>query len=109
LRYTGFEHSGSTRVFRFEQIVPSEDRRIFLVTVELSLFAKHHIALQEGPGLCLRLLTTDSGVGDRDDPKSRRALSDRDMLEHNARRPAARKSFQGGRTVQQSGSPDGET
>ena len=94
LRYTGFEQSGSIRIFRFEQIVPGEERKVFLVTADLDLFTKHHIGLQEGPALCLRLLTTDSDAPAQNGPQLRCSLSDRDMLAHIARRPAPRKRTQ---------------
>ncbi len=94
LRYSGFEQSGSMRIFRFEQLVPGEERRVFLVSADLSLFTKHQIGLQEGPALCLHLLATDSDSVVQNGPQFRCSLSDRDMLAHIARRPAPRKRNQ---------------
>jgi len=105
LRYTGFEQSGSIRIFRFEQFVPGEERKVFLVTADLDLFARHHIGLQEGPALCLRVLTTDADAPAQDGPPSQCSLGDRDMLAHIARRPAPRKRTQPRRNPRASSAP----
>lgn len=96
LRYMGFEHSGRTRIFRFERMVAGEVSRVFLVAADVDLFAKHHIGLQEGPALCLQMLTEDSATLAQNCSKFRYSLSDSDMLAHTARQPAHRKSAQPG-------------
>ncbi len=97
LRYLGFDQQKGMRVFRFERIAAGEVSRILLVTADVDLFAKHHIGLQEGPALCLHLLTEDPGPVTQDGPSLRYSLSDGDMLAHIARGPAQRKRARPGR------------
>ena len=92
LRYIGFEQSGSTRIFRFERIVPGEEKTVFRVAAELGLFTKHDIGLQEGPALCIHLLATESQTGGAAEPSHEQlSLGDHDMLAHRARQPVPRK------------------
>jgi cold shock CspA family protein len=81
LRYAGFEQKKGLRAYRFERRSPGEETAVFIVTVDLTLFAKHRIAIQEGPALCLRLLTGDS-------PQLESSLTEEDLLAHVARKPA---------------------
>lgn len=88
LRYVGFEQNQSLRAYRFDRRSPGEETVTFVVTADLTLFAKHRIAIQEGPSLCLRLLMT--GLDSPDAPGTlplRCALSEQDLLMHIARRP----------------------
>ena len=57
LRYLGFDQQQSIRAYRFERVVPGDESISFVVTTDLTLFAKYHIGIQEGPGLCRALLT----------------------------------------------------
>jgi cold shock CspA family protein len=84
LQYMGFEQTGSTRAFRFRRVVRGEETREFVVSAELALFGKHHVGLQEGPALSLRLLSEGPDT-------SASALTDEDMLAHVARRAVGRK------------------
>lgn len=99
LRYLGFEHRGSVRVYRFERLVPGEAKRSFTVDADLTLFTKHHVGIQEGPALCLHLLATelnlDSEAGQKASPCS---LTDREMLVYLAGRPAPRAKYGAKRT-----------
>lgn len=93
LRYMGFEQSGCTRVYSFEQIVPGEETKRFIVTADMGLFTRHRIGLQEGPALCLRSLTDELDAASATEPPGLRcSLSDQNMLAHLARRPAPKKS-----------------
>ena len=96
LRYMGFEQSGGTRIFRFERIAAGEVGRVFLVAANMDLFAKHHIGLQEGPALCLQMLTEDPVTLTQDCSKFRYSLRDRDMHAHIARRPVHRRNARPG-------------
>ena len=82
-RYMGFEQHQDVRVYRFEAAGAEGARRIE-VTIDLKLFTKHHIGMQEGPGLCLRHLAGTNGTGE-----TRSALTDGDMLAFIASRPVA--------------------
>jgi cold shock CspA family protein len=88
LRYVGFDQQQGLRAYRFERRSPGEETAAFVVTADLSLFAKHHVAIQEGPALCLRVLMTElestDGVRPRRVPS---ILSEEDLLAHIARRP----------------------
>jgi cold shock CspA family protein len=88
-RYMGFEHSGNLRLYRFERIVPGESRTTLVVNADLALFTKHHVGIQEGPAICLRLLiaaldVTDVAVAQLPPPY---ALTDREMVAYLASRP----------------------
>jgi hypothetical protein len=55
----GFDQLENARAYRFGVISRSEDDRKFIVTVDLALFRKHGVAIQEGPSLCARKLAAD--------------------------------------------------
>jgi cold shock CspA family protein len=99
IRYLGFEHRGSVRVYRFERLVPGEAKRSFTVDADLTLFTKHHVGIQEGPALCLHLLAAelnlDSEAGQQ---ASQCSLTDREMLVYLASRPAPRAKYGAKRT-----------
>jgi hypothetical protein len=85
-RYLGFEQIGTSRAYRFEEVIPGEQKKVFIVTIDTGLFKKHRVGIQEGPALCLRLLmeVPDFSVVE---PCS---ISDQDMLLHVARRPVVK-------------------
>jgi cold shock CspA family protein len=88
-RYMGFEHRGNLRLYRFERIVPGESRTTLVVDADLALFAKHHVGIQEGPAMCLRLLAAaldTAGVAVAQLPPPY-VLTDREMLAYLATRP----------------------
>lgn len=58
-RYLGFDQLANARAYRFGVISRTEDDRKFVVTVDLALFRKHGVAIQEGPSLCARKLAAD--------------------------------------------------
>jgi cold shock CspA family protein len=89
LRYMGFEQTDSIRAYMFERVSPGETTRGYLVTTDLALFVKHHVGIQEGPALCLRLLMEELAAADEAaQPPWRRSLTDEDMLAHVASRPS---------------------
>lgn len=91
LRYMGFEQSESIRAYRFERISAGTETKTFIVTTDLALFRKHHVGIQEGPALCLHLLTGELNAADAAHrPPSQCSLTDRDMLAHLASRPVPR-------------------
>ena len=90
LRYVGFEQIRTIRTYRFERTSLGEQTEIFAVNTDIALFTKYHVAIQEGPSLCLRLLTVGlegAGVGSLE-----RSLTEQDILTHVASRaiPGAR-------------------
>jgi hypothetical protein len=104
LRYVGFEHRGNTRAYLFEKFVPGTEKRTFAVDTDLALFARHHVAMQEGPALCLQLLVDELDAEGTTAPKSFKcALSDREMLAYLASRPVPRSKYGSKRTLPPSG------
>ena len=91
LRYVGFEHRGNMRVYQFEILIPGTQKRILTVDADVALFTRHHIGMQEGPALCLHLLTEQLDAGNTVARSSFNcALSDREMLAYLASRPTPR-------------------
>lgn len=92
LRYLGFEQAQNVRAYRFERLLPGEETTTLLVSADMTLFARYHVALQEGPGLCLHLLLAaepDSPV--QPVPQQQvggRLLTEQDILAHVAAHPA---------------------
>lgn len=59
LRYMGFESQGDARIYRFERLSRGEDKQTFALKIDMLLFRKYHVTIQEGPALCLWLLGTE--------------------------------------------------
>jgi cold shock CspA family protein len=88
LRYVGFDQVASIRSYKFERTAMGEETEIFIVTTDLTLFAKHHVGIQEGPTLCLHLLSAQlaaAGVAER--PHFQCSFTEQNMLSHVASRP----------------------
>lgn len=86
LRYMGFDQSRNMRVYKFgSSSVPGEPVSRFVVTVDLSLFLKHHINIQEGPTLCAQKLTADLQAQHQGEHE----LTNDDMVAYVADRAAA--------------------
>jgi hypothetical protein len=94
LRYMGFDQSKAVRIYRFDSIVDRAPAVRYIVAVDLTLFLKHHVGIQEGPSLCARKLASDlETVQQRE-----HTLTSEDLLayvtarsEAEARKAAARK------------------
>ena len=59
LRYQGFEQLQSARAFRFEIMVKGEAAKQAIVTVDMALFLRFRVGIQDGPSLCAAKLTAD--------------------------------------------------
>ena len=67
LRYMGFDQHDNTRVYKFDGVEGGHRIAQLVITADLMLFLKHHIAIQEGPDLCARKLSADlAGLGQDD-------------------------------------------
>ncbi|MCU1337767.1 MAG: hypothetical protein JWO19_3348 [Bryobacterales bacterium] len=76
LRYTGFHQSDNVRTYSFAELTSFQSAQ-HCVTVDVALLLKHHIAVQEGPELCLHKLMSDL----KDFPESiRHHFGDEDLL-----------------------------
>lgn len=85
LRYVGFDQEKNTRAYKFEQVTEGEDALRFVVSADLALFLKHHVGIQEGPGLCAHKLSADLEKTKEGDHR----LTDEDLLSYVAARAAA--------------------
>ena len=69
LRYLGFDQAQNTRAYKFKAIAKGDPAAYFVVTADMQLFLAHHVAIQEGPGLCAQKLASDlekSPAGDHE-------------------------------------------
>jgi hypothetical protein len=61
--YMGFSQQANVRSFRFQGVVPRErptkmaKNLEFLLTADMALLAQHRIRVQDGPTLCLKILS----------------------------------------------------
>jgi hypothetical protein len=61
--FMGFSQNANVRSYRFQGVVPRErpskmaKNLEFLLTADMSLLAQHRIRVQDGPTLCLKILT----------------------------------------------------
>lgn len=86
IRYTGFEQTNNIRTYKFQAWQTGEENQEAIVTVDLALFRKHRITLQEGPALCLRIVRDELQQTGSAEVVWKRALSDKEMLAHLASR-----------------------
>ena len=57
LRYAGFEQTGSVRTYLFDHVVVGQKSTHMVVNAEIPLFLKYHVSIQDGPALCLQVLS----------------------------------------------------
>jgi cold shock CspA family protein len=99
LRFIGFGQANCIRTFRFQAIVAGNETREYSVTVDMTLFGKHHVGIQEGPALCSRVVL--AGLATPSSEKVPLALTEKDILAHvesrrvPKRRVPKRKRFRG--------------
>ena len=55
----GFDQARNIRSYRFDRIGQGEITRRFVVAVDLGLFLKHRVGVQEGPSLCFHKLSIE--------------------------------------------------
>ncbi len=93
VRYQGFEQTNDVRSFKFQAWRTGEENQQAVVTADLALFRKHGVTIQEGPGLCLRLVEVElQQASPSQDGVWKRALTDKEILEHVAcRRQSGRR------------------
>jgi hypothetical protein len=59
--YQGFTHDGDTRSFTFQGIDEHKVETLFSIHVNLPLFARNKVSMQDAPSFCLQLLTNACG------------------------------------------------
>lgn len=86
VRYIGFDQAQGVRKYKFAAVADGQSARRFIVTVDVALLLKHHVAVQELPALCLRKLVADLEAS----PESRpHELGNDDLLAFALSRAAA--------------------
>jgi hypothetical protein len=55
----GFDQAKNIREYKFDGVAKDDPTTHFVVSADLALFIRHHVALQDGPALCLKKLTAD--------------------------------------------------
>jgi hypothetical protein len=88
LRYAGFEQVGSIRSYLFNRIVTGEKTTQVVMAAEIPLFMKHHLHIQDGPALCLHVLSEIDRQETEHTTTANRALTDEDIVAYLATRPA---------------------
>lgn len=69
--YEGFKHNGNRRCFQFRAVEKPPSEHVYSIEVDLALFSKHRVSVQEGPNFCLQILTRALTVGPIDLEKFR--------------------------------------
>jgi hypothetical protein len=82
LVYMGFTQQANLRCFHFERILAKGGLANlpkiaqFTLKADMALFTQHHVPVQEGPAICLRILTdTLSASGENELPSSSFAVT----------------------------------
>lgn len=86
LRYAGFEQAGNVRSYLFHRVVIGEKSTEVVVAIEISLFTKHRLRIQDGPALCLHVLLLDIEKAELAHAANHE-LTDEDIVAYLASRP----------------------
>jgi len=89
LRYMGFDQAQNKRVYKFDCTGGGKITTRFVVSVDMVLFLKHHVGIQEGPALCARKLNADFEAVAGTEPELTHELTNDDLLAYVAVRTAA--------------------
>jgi hypothetical protein len=93
LRYMGFDQAHDKRVYKFDCTGAGKSTTRFVVSVDMVLFLKHHVGIQEGPALCARKLNAGFDAEQGVDPllpqELTHELTNDDLLAYVAIRTAA--------------------
>ena len=83
IRYVDFDQNGNVREYKFERVSVNGESVGAIVSADVSLFSKHHVGIQDGPMLCLRLVMAEiDGSSATGQSPFRRSLTDQDMIYH---------------------------
>jgi len=83
--YSGFDQPQNVRHYRFSSVMRGEPAKTFTVSVDLALFLKHHVGIQEAPALCLKKL----GRADPEAARVQQELTDGDLAAYASDRAVA--------------------
>jgi hypothetical protein len=87
LRYVGFQHQGNCRKYRYERITPGEATQVFAVDADLELFQACRIAIQDGPTMCMRILTAGLEAGETSEAMASCCLTVQHIRDYQATLP----------------------
>ena len=88
LRYAGFEQTGSVRTYLFDHVVVGQKSTPLVVSAEIPLFLKYHVSIQDGPALCLQVLSSAvSKLEAADTSGPSRELTEDDIVAYLASKP----------------------
>jgi hypothetical protein len=59
LRYMGFRQENNRRIYSFDCLARGQSTNRVSVSVDMELFLKYHVGMQDGPTLCAQKLTAD--------------------------------------------------
>ena len=85
LRYMGFHQEQNTRVYSFDCTADGKSAVRLAVSVDMRLFLKHRVGIQEGPTLCAQKLTADLASNSPEEHE----LTNADLVAYTADRAAA--------------------
>jgi cold shock CspA family protein len=83
--YAGFDHPSNMRRYKFSAVARSQPTKLLTVSVDLALFLKHHVGIQEAPAMCLHKLSGS----DLQAAQVQYELTDGDLAAYVAERAAA--------------------
>jgi len=89
LRYVGFQHRENRRTYRYERITPGAATQNFAVDADLALFHNYRIAIQDGPTLCMRILTARLEAGESSETMACCSLTEQHIRDYQATLPVA--------------------
>jgi len=85
----GFDQAQNKRVYKFECTAAGKSTTRFVVSVDMVLFLKHRVGIQEGPALCARKLNADFETEHVGEHELTHELTNDDLLAYVAVRTAA--------------------
>ena len=87
LRYVGFQHNGNFRTYRYERLTPGAPTQNFAVDADLALFHVCRVAIQDGPAMCMRILTVSLESGRIEATAPSFLLTEQDIRDYQAALP----------------------
>jgi len=82
----GFDQAQNTRVYKFDGGAKETSAVRYAVSIDMALFLRHRVGIQEGPALCALKLTADFEAQRRGE----HALTNEDLAAYVAERTAAK-------------------
>jgi hypothetical protein len=87
LRYVGFQHQGNSRKYRYERITPGEATQNFAIDADLALLHSCRVAIQDGPTMCMRILSAGLDAGASSEAMASCCLTEQHIRDYQATLP----------------------